>query len=443
MISSDFKQQAVSYLQELIRINTSNPPGNEKLAIDFIASILDEEKIDYTIVGKDPNRPNLVAKIPGDGSLKPLLLTSHVDVVLANPDEWKYPPFSGEIHEDCIWGRGAIDMKQMTIMELICFVFIHQQKIPLKRDLILACVSDEEAGCEYGSQYLVENHPELIQAEYALNEVGGFSLYQNEQTFYPIGVAEKGVCWLKINLKGQAGHGSIPHDDQAIVKLSKIISELDQKFLSYSLAHSMKGFIDGLASSFKFPQSKILKSLKNSSLANFLFQNILPKNKQTKSFYALLHNTATVTKINAGKKINVIPSKAELEIDGRIIPGHTVNSFLKDLKGILGENIDLEIIKAWDPVEVTENSDLYNQICTSLKKYDPKAITIPYLIPGFTDAAWYSKLGIKTYGFAPVKLPPDIVFSDLFHGPNERIPVEGFLFGIDVFYDVIYEFCRG
>src|SRR3989338_4793420 len=201
------EKSALTHLKNLIRINTTNPPGNELEAIRYIAKILDEAGIPHQIFEPTPGRANLVARIRGSGTKRPLMLTSHVDVVPAENSGWNLPPFSGELKDGFIWGRGAIDMKQMTAMSLALFVEVCQQKIKLPRDLLFVAVCDEEAGCRWGSKWLVENKPELLDAEYALNEVGAFSLYLDGHTFYPIGVAEKGLCWFRIHKKGDPGHG--------------------------------------------------------------------------------------------------------------------------------------------------------------------------------------------------------------------------------------------
>lgn len=436
-------QEAIQYLQNLIRINTTNPPGHEMEAILYIKNILEKENLNPIILESVKGRGNLVCRLKGSGNKSPIILTSHIDVVPAEKSKWKYDPFGGEIHEDCIWGRGAVDMKQMTVMEMMTLIECQRKSLSLNRDIILVVVSDEEAGCEYGSEFLVKHHAELISdAEIALNEVGGFSLYQDDQVFYPIGVAEKGLCWLKLNFYGDPGHGSIPHYNQANVKMAQVISDINKKHLSFGVSSALKGFLFGLSSGLSGSKKHLLKLLSHSFPGRFISRNFLPKDKSGASFYALLHNTATVTQVHAGQKTNVIPSHAGLEVDGRIIPGHTVQSFLDDLKDILGKDFDFEIIKSWNPTETQIDSSVFQILSNSIKKYDPQGIPIPYLIPGFTDARWYAELGIQTYGFSPVKLKPDMNFSELFHGHNERIPVDGFCFGVDVLKDAVLEICR-
>ncbi|MBI2338964.1 MAG: M20/M25/M40 family metallo-hydrolase, partial [Deltaproteobacteria bacterium] len=277
------KQEAVTHLQNLLRINTTNPPGNEIEAVKYLAGVLDKENIPFQIVEPSPGRASLVARLKGNGSKRPLLLTSHIDVVPAEEKEWQYPPFSGHLKDGFIWGRGAVDMKQMTAMELMVFLAAKREGLSLKRDLIFAAVADEEAGCKWGSRWLVEKRPELIEAEYALNEVGGFSLHIDNHVFYPIGVAERGVCWFKVKARGEPGHGSIPHDNQAVVKIAEAAEKIGVRSLPYHL-HPLAGkFISFLAAHQKFPRGFILNLLKRPALAGFILRRLFPDKKQAKS----------------------------------------------------------------------------------------------------------------------------------------------------------------
>lgn len=430
-------QQAISHLQNLIRINTTNPPGNEIEAIKYVIPFLKEAGIQYHVFEPQPGRASVIARIPGNGNKQPLLLTSHVDVVPAEKSKWKVDPFSGEIKDDCIWGRGAVDMKHMAAMLLTHFLEIKKSGEKLDRDLILALVADEEAGCEWGSQWLVENHPELIRAEFALNEVGGFSLPVDGTVFYPIGVAEKGMCWFKLISQGDPGHGSMPHDNQATIKLAEIIQNLGNQPLPFHAHPLVNLFIRSLAKTQKFPRNFILRALSVSWLNQFIINRIIPDKKRARSFHALYHNTVSPTVIRAGSKTNVIPSSASVEVDGRILPGQTVQKFLEEVRDIVGQEVEVEVIRSADPSEMEYKNEFFDLLASTLKKHDTRAVPVPYLIPGFTDACYYKRLGIKCYGYTPVQLPEDMSFMELFHGHNERIPVKGFLFGVDVLGEVI------
>jgi len=438
MINIDaIKEEAITHLQNLLRINTTNPPGNEMQAVIYLSDVLKKENIEHKIFETAPGRGCLVARINGNGSQKPLLLNGHLDVVPCEKEHWQHDPFSGIIDEGCVWGRGAIDMKNMVASSLMLLLEIKRQKINLNRDVIFAAVADEEEGCDHGSRWLVEHKPDLIQAEYALNEGGGFSLFIDKNVFYPIGVAEKGLCWFKIVAHGDPGHGSMPHQNMALVKLAQATSRLGANQFPIHKHPLVSGFINRIASKQNFLNKLILKAVLQPSLTRFILDKIFPDAKKARQFHVLLHNTASPTIMKAGSKVNVIPSDAEVHVDGRVIPGQTIETFLQEVRQIIGRDFDFEVSHSWDPVETDYANPFYDLLCNSIKQNDPQALPLPYLVPGFTDSAYYSRLGIKCYGFAPVKLPKELNFADLFHGHNERIPIAGYLWGIKVLGDVL------
>jgi len=432
MVSIDWPQiyqESITHLQNLIRINTTNPPGHEMEAVKYLATILQKEGIPFQIFEPITGRANLVASLPGNGSKKPLLLSSHLDVVEAIEKHWEHPPFSGVIKDDFLWGRGALDMKHMTVYGLMSLLLCKRFNIKLNRNLIFLAVCDEEEGCVYGSEWMVKNKPELIRSEYALNEVGGFSLYVDGHHFFPIGVAEKGLCWFRITTHGESGHGSLPHGRQAIMRLISSVAKLNHHFHPHHVSKTTAYFIDSLASALKVPKGFILKLLKNKKLAPFFLKK-MPNQKQAMGFAALLHDTVTPTKLSAGHE-------ATVEFDGRIIPGHTVSDFLNQVKNIVGNDVAIEILRSWDPTEFNFKDPFFDGIVEQVKKQVPGAIAVPYLCPGFTDSTFYKQLGITCFGFAPVVLPPELNFSDLFHGSNERIPIKGFQQGLNMLWNVV------
>lgn len=441
VVSAQECQEAVEHLQNLIRINTTNPPGHEIAACQYLAAVLKKENIPFTILESAPGRANLVARLVGDQTQKPLLLTSHLDVVPAEKEFWQEDPFGGVIKDGFIWGRGAVDMKQMTAMELAVFLKAHREKLPLKRDLILAAVADEEAGCEHGSKFLVTHHPELIRAEYALNEVGGFSLTIDQHVFYPIGVAEKGLCWFKIIARGKTGHGSMPHDQQALPHLCLATHAITHQDLPFHNTPLVTEFVNELAKKQPFPKNLILKGTTKKMFSRFILKYLFPNAAKAKNFRNMFHNLATPTVFRAGSKENVIPSSAEVIVDGRILPGQTIQSFLQEVQKLIGQGFEIEVLQAEEPNQTDFDNDFFNTLKTSLVSLDPQAIPVPFLIPGFTDAKHYAKLGIKCYGFAPTKLPADLNFGELYHGHNERIPVTAIEFGVKTLWDVILKTC--
>lgn len=443
MFNAQDAAETLAHLQNLIRIDTTNPPGNELQACLYLKTVFEKAGLDYKILEPSPGRANFIARLSGDGSLKPLLLTSHLDVVPAERDKWDVDPFSGEIRDGFVWGRGAIDMKQMTALSLMAILKAKRDGVKLKRDLIFAAIADEEAGCRYGSKWLVENHPELINAEYALNEVGGFSLTVDENVFYPIGVAQKGVCWFKIVAVGTPGHGAMPHDDQAIEHVCFAAHKLSTEGLPFHATKIASQFVGEIAAKQKFPKNWILKGITKKPFSDFILGNLMPDKVKARNFKNMFRNLATPTMMQAGQKENVIPSSASVTFDGRILPEHTVAGFLAEVQNLVGPRFKIEIIHQEEPTVVPDFDDaFFGVLKASLKKSDPNAIPVPFLIPGYTDAKHYQKLGIKCYGFVPTKLPADLNFGALYHGHNERLPVDAIGFGLNVMWDVVANSAR-
>lgn len=432
-------ESCLKYLKDLIQINTTNPPGNEIEAINYIKSLFDEHGISYKILESSPGRANIVARIKGDGSKRPLILTSHVDVVPAEASHWKTNPFSAEVIEGELYGRGAVDMKNHTAMTLAVFLKLKQDQTSLKRDVIFIALADEEAGTVYGSKWLCENHAHLFNdAEYALNEGGGFSLDVEGQTFYPIGVSEKGFCWFDLLACGTPGHGSMPHSDQAVTKLSEAALKLSQNKFQFRTAPSSTDFMKGLAQSQSGFKKFILNQIPNPTWHNLILNKLFPDRKRAKQFWNLFHNTACPTKLNAGCSYNVLPSTATLGVDGRIHPGSNLEEFKNEIKNLVGPELEMKVHLEQPPSETDyKNDPFYTLLCQTITKADPSSKAIPFMLTGFSDSTNYRKLGIKCYGFAPIKLPPGTDFSSLFHAHNERIPIKGLEFGVNVLWDAV------
>jgi acetylornithine deacetylase/succinyl-diaminopimelate desuccinylase-like protein len=433
--------EAQTHFQNILRIDTTNPPGNEAPLIHYLAKVLRQEGIEPTILESAPERLNLIARYSSGGSDGPIILNSHVDVVPADATQWTHPPFGGVVTDDYIWGRGTIDMKNMTIYTLMTILLAKRYNLKLKRDLIFLAVADEEVGSRYGMQWMVEKHLEKIRAEYALNEVGGFTLHMNGKRLYPIQVEEKGVVWVKLTVKGEPGHGSIPHSKNAVGLLSQIVHRLHTKQLPHHATPITREFVKSLARCQSFSASLILRAIVVPGLGDFLLKKVIPEDK-SRALKAQLHNTVSPTVLEGGNKINVIPGEASVSLDCRILPGFTPDSFLKELRHFIGQEVDLEIIKSSAPSFVVKDTPLFQKICEVVERNDPGSQAVPYLMTGFSDSKWLNDVGIKAYGFSPVKIPPDLNFSALFHAHDERIPVEGFHWGIKTFYELVTEFCQ-
>jgi len=440
---SDIGADALEMCRALLRMDTTNPPGNERPAADYLDGMLREVGYEPTMLESAPGRANLVCRHKGSGAARPLLLTAHLDVVEAYPEHWRHPPFSGAEAEGCLWGRGAIDMKNMAAMSAAVMRRLARDKVALSRDVIFAAVADEEAGCDYGSRWLVENHTDLVRAEYAIGESGGFSLHVGGSTFYPIQVAEKGICWVRARVRGEPGHGSMPRDDSAVIRMAEAIARLGKTHLPPHPTKYVRDFLDALAARQPALARPLLRILTHPRLLPQVLR-VLPDKSLARGMGAILSNTASPTIMRAGAKINVIPERAEIEIDGRTLPGQTDDDFIRELGEILGPDVELEIIRSAPPT-VTEPiaSPLYDTIAAAINEREPDATVIPYLIPGFTDAKYFTQMGARWYGFSPVKIEKGsgIRFADMFHGHNERVPIDGLRWGAALLYDIVARFC--
>lgn len=427
--------------QSLLRIDTTNPPGNERAAAELLAASFREVGLQPELLEAEPNRTNLVVRHRGTGAQPPLLLSAHLDVVEADASKWKRPPFSGDEHDGCLWGRGAVDMKHMAAMSAAIIRRLAATGTKLDRDIIFAAVADEEAGCDLGARFLVESHRSKIEAEYALGEVGGFSLHLGESTFYPVQVAEKGFVWVKARITGEPGHGSMPRQDSVVTKLGEALMRLGKAQMPVHQTKYVMQFLDML----RQQQPKLIQPLVKLVARPQLLARVarlVPGVSVARSFSALLSNTASATVVRAGAKTNVIPGVAEFEIDGRTLPGQTDEDLIRELRAVLGEGVELEIMKSAPPI-VTEPvaSPLWDVITRQVESREPGARVVPYLIPGFTDAKYFTQMGARWYGFVPIKIEKGsgIRFADMFHGHDERVPVAGLAWGVEVLDAVVRE----
>jgi len=441
-IHTPMGQDAVRHLAALIRIDTTNPPGNETPASEYIAAMLQSAGLDSQLIGAEPSRQNCIARVRGDGSKPPLMLAAHLDVVPVERARWRHDPFGGEIHDGYLWGRGAIDMKQMAIMSTLVAMRLQREGVQLKRDVILACVADEEAGCDLGSKWLVDNHPDLVRAEYVIGEAGGFTVHLNGQELYPIAIAEKGLVWMKVKVTGQPGHGSVPRDDNSVARLGALVHRLGTTRLPQHRTKVADAYLKAVGATQRFPLSVLLPRLHLPALAKAILARF-PDRGAANAMAAVLSNTATPTMLRAGDKINTVPGFAEAFVDGRTLPGETAATLIAEIRKIAEDlgDFEIEILKDMPPVETTTETPLWLVIGDVMKQQVAHGHVVPMLMPGFTDAKQWSRLGAKCYGFMPTRFPDDGTrFSDLFHGHDERIPVDGLAWGVEVLYEVVKRF---
>ncbi|WP_078596581.1 M20/M25/M40 family metallo-hydrolase [Evansella clarkii] len=421
-------------LQKLIQFNTTNPPGHERACIEYIQSLLTEYGIESRLVSLDENRPNLIARLKGEGDAPPLMLYGHVDVVTTENQDWSHDPFSGDIIDGYIWGRGALDMKSGVAMMIAAFLQAKAEKTPLPGDLLLVILSDEENGGDYGAKYLTEEHPHLFEGvKYALGEFGGFSMELANKRFYPIMVAEKQSSWVKLTIRGPGGHGSMPVKDGAMAKLGQVLEKLNQP-LPVHITPEAREMIKAITKELSLPKKLVLRQLLNPKKTEKVLKMLGDKGKM---FGSLLHHTASPTVLRASDKINVIPSEITLEVDGRILPGYTEEDFAEELRELIDDDsVEIEFIRS-DIVETETDKTHFNTLAQILKENDKKAKPIPYVLPGVTDGRFFSNLGIQTYGFTPMNLPPDFNFTASVHAADERIPVECLYFGTEAIFKAV------
>ena len=429
-------QRPVEILQNLIRFDTTNPPGNEGECISYINNLLVSSGIQTKILAKNPSRPNLLARLEGTGAAPPFLLQGHVDVVKAFPEKWKYPPFEGIIAEGCVWGRGALDMKGGVAMMLSAFLRAKANGLKPRGDVILAVLCDEETGSEFGARFLVENHPEQFEGvRYAIGEFGGFPIYLGKQKFYQIQVTEKQRSRIRVIMRGPDGYGSIlPPKGNATANLGYLLANLDKQRLPVHITPIPHKMIELMSSALPFPSNMILRLLLNQRLADHVLKLLGEKGR---TLHPLVHNTVNALKIEGGQAENImIPNKIEVLLAAYILPGYTPEDVVSELRKLLLSDADFEIL-LFEPVPEEPDMALYSMLAQILREDDPAGIPMPMILPAATDGRFFSRLGIQTYGFLPMNLPPDFNFSQYTHADNERIPLEALEFGTKAIYRLL------
>lgn len=427
-------QRPAELLQRLIQFDTTNPPGNEAECIAYIDALLNGAGLETIRLAKHSERPNLITRLKGQGSAPPLLLYGHVDVVTTAGQKWTHPPFEGKLVDGFIWGRGALDMKSGIAMMLSAVIRARAENLIPAGDIVLTILCDEEAGGDYGVKYLVENHSgQFSGIQYAIGEFGSFTNHIGPQRFYPIQIAEKQICRLKATVRGPGGHGARPMRGGAMSKLADLLQLLDKHRLPVRITPVARQMIEILASNMAFPKNLVLRRLLNPALTDIML-NLLGDTGE--SLDPLLHNTVNATIVRGGEKINVIPGEVSVNLDGRLLPGFSPEDMIKDVRRIIGDQVELEIVRH-EPGPTEPDMGLFGELAGILEDADPGAIPMPLLLPGVTDARVFSSLGIQTYGFTPMKLPPGFNFFKTIHAADERIPMDAVAFGADAVYEVL------
>lgn len=428
---SELELDAIRICRELIQIpsvNYGDGKGDEKDVAEYVVKQLAEVGIESKIYESAPGRCNVIARIKGSNPDRPgLVVHGHIDVVPANAADWSVDPFSAELKDGYIWGRGAVDMKNMDAMILATVRSWARSGYVPERDIVLAFFADEEAGSIYGSHYMVKNHPEVFAGcTEAVSEVGGFSVtVSGGKRLYLIETAEKGIHWMRLTAHGRAGHGSVMNDENALTRLTEAVSKIGNYTWPQRYSKTVKAFFKRVADETGKPydEADLQPLLQEVGFA-------------ARMIGATLQNTANPTMLEAGYKANVIPGSASAVIDGRFIPGFE-DELNSTIRSLIGEHITVETITRDKALEVPFEGDLVEAMCNALIKEDAVAIPVPYVMSGGTDNKALADLGIIGYGFSPLKLDADFDFMAMFHGVDERVPVEGLTFGARVLKDFL------
>ncbi|HET7017953.1 MAG TPA: M20/M25/M40 family metallo-hydrolase [Streptosporangiaceae bacterium] len=420
------QQEVAGLASDLIRIDSTNAGDNngpgERAAAEHVAGLLAEVGLETTLLESSKNRTSVITRIEGSDPSRPaLLIHGHLDVVPADPADWQVHPLSGEIRDDCVWGRGAVDMKDMDAMILAVVRQRLREGRKPPRDIVLAFLADEEAGGDYGASWLVDNHPQHFEGvTEAIGEVGGFSATIGGQRLYLLQTAEKGIAWMRLVARGTAGHGSMLQPDNAVTELAEAVARIGRHEWPVRLTPSVEAFLESAC-----------EALGINFQRNATSEVLAKIGPIARMVGATLTNTANPSVLTAGYKVNVVPQTATAQIDGRFLPGFE-DEFFAEFDELIGPGVRREFVNHKIALETTFDGALCDAMTSALLKEDPEGKVVPYCLSGGTDAKSFSRLGIRCFGFTPLRLPPELDFAGLFHGVDERVPVSALEFGTKV-----------
>lgn len=430
--------EAVDLIAKYLRIDTTNPPGNEDRAARFFASLLDKEKIEYKIFETAPGRSALYARLRGSGQKRPLILLNHTDVVPADKEFWTADPFSGALRDGYVYGRGAIDMKGLGVAQFMVVLLLKRAGVPLDRDVIFLATPDEEAGGKQGAGWFVREHPELVRdAEFLLNEGSGNAVVGNRVLYYGIGTTEKTPCWIRLTARGTPGHGSVPRKESAPSRMLRALGRLEAYEAELKVTPPVARFFRSIAQiqlsgEVRRAYSDIGAAVKDPALRRMIMSR--------PSDVALLSNTIQPTVVNIGAKTNVIAPIATAELDCRLLPGQSPQEFVAEVRRVIADpTITVETLLAFGATESALETDLYRAITGAVREQDPSAYFVPTVLQGFTDSHFFRDLGIICYGFSPFLIAPED--SRGVHGNDERISTEVMRGGTRLLYQVVHRLC--
>jgi acetylornithine deacetylase/succinyl-diaminopimelate desuccinylase-like protein len=430
-VATDFHERPDDLLQELIRFETVNPPGNEKPCIDWTGELMDAYGIEYETYARDPNRPNLLARVPG-GDASPILLYGHVDVVPVTGQEWTHDPFEGVREDGFIWGRGALDMKSGVAMYLATALRLATEDEQPPGDVLFLAVSDEEGGGDDGLGWLVEEHPELFDdVEFAIGEFGGFNMEIGGVETYPIQVNEKQICWLEVTFTGNSGHASFPTPDTAMGRMASFVETVDGKRLSVNITKSAEVMIEALADELPEAYAEQFMGLLDPERTDAILDEM---GEDARMFDSILHNTANVTKVHGGDKENVVPEQVTAFLDCRLVPGQKPEDVIQELRELTDVEAEFEVVR-FDEGPPESDLQLFDELAAHLES-DTGSVAIPLLMAGATDGRHLSTVDVQSYGYTPMQVG-DLPFMDIVHSGDERIPAETVEWGAERVYDAV------
>lgn len=425
----DLFDQAVDILSRYIRIDTSNPPGNEVAACEFLGGILQREGIPFETFDAGGGRVSLRAVLPGDGSKRPFMLLNHTDVVPVQREYWDEDPFSGLVKDGHIWGRGALDMKGLGVAQLMAFLALHRNRIPLARDLVFFAMADEEAGSGFGMRWLERHHPRSLDAEFVINEGGGGTteLFGIERPVYTVAVAEKGPVWLRLVAEGAPGHGSVPHHDNALDRLVRALHRVQTWERPLTVSPVLGEYFARLSRAGIYRGDPTPAGLRSAAAVD-------PRIR------ALLSDTISTTTATAGMKHNVIPARAEATLDCRLLPGVRPEDFIAELERVVDDpKVRVERVHVGWSESNPFDTELFHTIEDVVHEHIEDAVVVPGMTVGFTDSSVLRNRGIVSYGFSGGLNAPAL--GRTVHGHNERVPIESFRLNCQMVYEVTRRMC--
>jgi acetylornithine deacetylase/succinyl-diaminopimelate desuccinylase-like protein len=424
-------------LRQLIRFDTTNPLGHEGPCLEHLRGLFEAAGVECRALVSPGGRPNLVVRVAGRGEAPPLLMQGHVDVVTTAGQRWSRPPFGGDLVRGWVWGRGALDMKGGVAMMVSALLRCRERGEPPAGGVVLCCLADEEAGGVHGAQFLVERHAELFAGiRHGIGEGGATTQHMHGRAFYPIMVAEKRACRLRVTLRGPGGHASRSHRGGTVAALAAMLLALDRNRLPVHVTPVAAGYVRGIAEAAPEPGRSRLLALLDPRQTDAVLEEM---GEDGARFDPILHHTINATIVRAGEKVNVIPSVATVELDGRMLPGFEPDDFIAEVRAVIGREPEVEVIGSGPRLRPAGQGTFYGLLCEVLRELEPAAVPVPMLMTGATDQRHFARLGIEGYGYLPLRLPPGFG-QETVHAADERVPAAALDFGTDALFRVLQRY---